>query len=282
MKKNNILKIAVLIIAVLLISLVSFVGIYKNDKGTMQNIMKEYTMGKDLQGSRLVELEVDTSTKDAESSATDEESEETESTQVPVNAEEVLTKENFEKSKKIIDQRLKNLKVTDYDLRVDKTSGTIIMDMPEDSQTDEIMQYVVNPGDFSIIATDTNEVLLSKENIKTSKIMYSSTEKGTTVYLNIEFNKDSVKTLEDITKEYVETEAEDGTKTKKTVTLKIDDQTLLTTYFGETISNGSIQISTGEASTDIETVNKNVKNATYLSSLLNSKTLPVVYTVKTN
>ena len=88
MKKNNILKIAVLIIAVLLISLVSFVGIYKTDKGVMQNIMKEYTMGKDLKGSRLIELAVDTSTKDVENATADEESEEADDTLVPDDMEE--------------------------------------------------------------------------------------------------------------------------------------------------------------------------------------------------
>ena len=61
MKKNSGLKLAILIIAIVLISLISFVGIYKLERGTMKNIMPDYLVGKELNGTRLITFKVDDS-----------------------------------------------------------------------------------------------------------------------------------------------------------------------------------------------------------------------------
>ena len=66
MKERNKLKIAVFLSIIALVFLISFVGIYKYDKGSMKNILPEYQMGKDVKGSRFITYEVDTSTKEVE------------------------------------------------------------------------------------------------------------------------------------------------------------------------------------------------------------------------
>ena len=48
MKKNNGLKLTILVICIILISLISFVGIYKLQGGNIKNIMPEYTTSKEL------------------------------------------------------------------------------------------------------------------------------------------------------------------------------------------------------------------------------------------
>ena len=54
MKNKKTLKIVFFLIAILLISLLSFVGIYQYDKGLMKNVMPEYVLGKELKGSRFI------------------------------------------------------------------------------------------------------------------------------------------------------------------------------------------------------------------------------------
>ena len=290
MKNKKTLKVLVLLVAIVLVSLIAFVGIYQYDKGSMKNILPEYALGKEIKGSRLITFKVDTSTKtnDTDSSEdatetenadeTSEQSEENASKEVPVNATEVLNAENYQLSKNIIEKRLQEAKIEEYDIRVNEEDGKIILDMPNNTTTDNVLQFLMKQGDFNIIATDSEEVLLSKSDLEKSQVMYYSNEKGTTVYLNLKFKKDSTKKLEDVTKEYVETTAEDGTKTKKTITIKIDDEKLLTTYFGETISDGQIQIPMGDASNDNAEINENATNASYIAMILNNQTLPIVYT----
>lgn len=297
MKKGNFLKILVFVVAVILVSLVSFVGIYKYDKGSMVNILPNYELGKDFGGYRLVTLnvsdetktvEVDTNTEEnTEGQATeneektDENTEEEKKTQeVPVNSNEVLTKDNYKLSKQIIETRLKNEKVQEYSIRLNEENGNIVLEIPETDTTDDIIGFLIEQGDFNIISTDTEEVLLNKTDIENAQIMYSNGTTGTagtTVYISIQFKKDAVKKLEDITKEYIETTDEEGNSTKKTITIKIDDQTFMTTYFGETISSGLIQIPVGNASNDINEINETVKAATYITTLLNNKTIPIAY-----
>ena len=100
--------------------------------------------------------------------------------------------------------------------------------------------------------------------------------------MNVEFKKDCIKKLEDITKEYIETTDEEGNSNKKTITIKIDGQTLLTTYFGETLSNGQIQIPYGDATNDQETLQGYVESLNYITNLLNYETIPIVYTINEN
>lgn len=290
MKNKKTLKVLVLLVAIVLVSLIAFVGIYQYDKGSMKNILPEYALGKEVKGSRLITFKVDTSTKtnDTDNSEdatetenadeTSEQSEENASKEVPVNATEVLNAENYQLSKNIIEKRLQEAKIEEYDIRVNEEDGKIILDMPDNTTTDNVLQFLMQQGDFNIIATDSEEVLLSKSDLEKSQVMYYSNEKGTTVYLNLKFKKDSTKKLEDVTKEYVENTAEDGTKTKKTITIKIDDEKLLTTYFGETISDGQIQIPIGDASNDNAEINENATNASYIAMILNNQTLPIVYT----
>lgn len=291
MKNKKTLKIVFFLIAILLISLISFVGIYQYDKGTMKNVMPEYVLGKELKGSRFITFEVDTSTKtvandtQGDTQVADGQEGETEqktTTEVPVNASEILTKENYELSKEIIEKRLKELKVSEYDIRVNEENGMIVLDLPDETNTDEIMQFLYTKGDFSIIDTDTEEVLLSKDDIEQTKVMYYSGTTGTTVYLDIKFNKEATKKLEDVTKKYVETTSDDGKSTKKTITIKVDDETLLTTYFGETISNGEIQIPIGNATTDQKEIIKYATSVSKVSMLLNNQTLPIEYKVSQN
>lgn len=279
MKKNNALKMTILVISIILISLISFVGIYKTENGIMKNIMPEYSVGKEFNGTRLISFSVDTSNE--EITTTEEGSEET-TESVPVNSKEVLTEANYELAKNIIQKRLNAFDVINYDLRVDKSSGTIALEVANDSEIDEILTYLLAQGKFQIIDTETEEVLLDNSNIKEAKTMYYTDTEGTNVYLDIVFDEEGKTKLEEISKTYVETTDEEGKSTKKTVTLKLDEDTITTTYFGQTMSTGELPLTIGNPTTDSNTLQNYFVQSAQIAIVMNNGVNPIVYDITTN
>ena len=58
MKITKVLKISIVVLMVILVSLVSFMGVYIQVQNRMENKVKEYELGMDLSGSRVISLEV--------------------------------------------------------------------------------------------------------------------------------------------------------------------------------------------------------------------------------
>ena len=283
MKKNNGLKLTILVICIILISLISFVGIYKLQGGNIKNIMPEYTTSKELNGTRLITFKVDTSNKeDSKTTATTDGADDENTEKTPVNSQEVLTEENYELAKNIMKKRLDQFNIINYDLRVDKTTGTIALEVGEDGQIDDILAYLLSQGNFTITDTDSGEVLLDNSKIKETKTMYYNGTSGTNVYLDIIFNDEGKSKLEEISKTYVETKDDEGNSTKKTITIKLDDETITTTYFGQTMSNGELPLTVGSASNDSNTIKNYLVQAGELAIVLNNGINPIVYTIGTN
>lgn len=281
MKKNGALKMTILIISILLIALISFVGIYKQQGGSMENILPDYNLGKELSGSRLISFVVDNSTEEVEV-ATENETEEPTTEKVPVNKPEVLTAENYETAKNIIKSRLNDFGIANYDIRVNQINGTIALEVGENLQIDDIIIYLMSQGKFEIIDAETEEILLDNSNIKEAKTMYYTSTTGTSVYLDIVFDDEGKTKLEEISKTYIETEDDEGNKTKKTVSIKIDDETITTTYFGQTISNGELPLTIGSETTDTATLNEYFLQSEQIVTLLTNGVNPILYTVNTN
>lgn len=304
------LKIILISLIVILLTLIAFVGIYTKKSNVYKNIIKDYLFSKNLKGSRIIELAVDTSTKqvkydaegnivedDEEHNHTDGEVTENENTEnseekenestyttidEPVNPQEKLIEENYKISKKIIQKRLDTLNVTDYKVKLNKTNGNIIIEIPEDSMADEITSYLDSIGSFEMIDAENKTLLLDDSNIKEAQVAYNTDTNGTTVYLTIAFNKEGKKKLEEISNNYTMiTDEEDNTVEKK-VTLKMEDEEILSTYFSEPITNGEIQLTVGTASTNAESIQEYLRNAASIAMLLNSGKMPIKYTVQSN
>ena len=193
------------------------------DKNTMKNVIPEYKLGTDLYGARNILIKVDDSTTTKkydsdgnlvkDSSDGDEKNENITEVEEKVNPDELRTADNYEAVKNIIEARLKYMKVEDYLLRFDESTGDISLEVSENSNTDYIAQYTITKGEFKIVDNDTSEVLLTNADLKEAKVQYSTSTSGTTVYLTIEFNQDAVEKLRDISKTYVSsTDADDGGK----------------------------------------------------------------------
>lgn len=308
MKKVKILTIT---LAIALISMVAFAGVYVTKQNRMEDKVKSYTYAMDLKGARTITLKVDTSKKttikDSEgkevensSDLTDEEISEKGYTkeETDYNSSDVLNVENYKKSKEVIEKRLKELKINNYVTRLNEQTGEIIVEVPEDDNTDNIVSNLGTTGKFEILDSETNEVLMDNNDIKLANVVYgsnssSTTSSGTSIYLNIEFTKEGTKKLEDISGKYVKTSNETNTEntsestdssssSEKKVTMKIDDQEIMSTSFDEVIKTGRLQLSIGSSSTDQKTLQTYVEQANNMATVLDTGKTPVKYTVDEN
>ncbi len=293
MKKNILNKVLVILIIILL-SLISFAGIYVKKGNTRKNILKDYNLGMNLEGARHITLTVDktenTIVYDAEGKETTDGYLEdgvtlkegyTKSVEKQ-NKEEVLTKENYDKTKQIIEKRLKKLGVQEYIVNRDEVSGNIDIQLPENTDTDTVASYLTYKGEYTIIDSDTKEVLIDNSMVKEAKVLYSSTSNGITVFVQIEFDKTGKERLKEISSTYVETKDENGNDSSKKVSIKLDDETLLETYFNEVNENGILQLTVGSASSSSEDVNTYIKQGSGLAALINSGKMEIAYKAESN
>lgn len=328
-QKNKTLKIILSILIVVLISLISFGGIFVKDKNRMKNVLPEYQLGMDFNGGRVFSIKpddtVNTEYYDQDGnkveSSSIEEGKESEYTkkEIPVNSEEILNKENFDKTKTIIEERLRLSEVKEYEIRENTENGEIYITIPEDDYTDSIISQMTITGDFKIIdSEDESNVLITGDQIKDVKVGYGEQTTGKVVFINVQFDKEGTKKLQEISKTYTgeestesitlateevteateevtennensDTSAEENTETtnstsKKQVSLVLDGETLLTTYFSEEITDGLLQLSMGGTTTTVseEDLKDSLVQASNLAVQLKTDNLPITYVLDNN
>ena len=144
---------------------------------------------------------------------------------------------------------------------------------------------------------------MDNSNIKSSSVLYNTETNGTSVYLEIAFNKEGKNKLEEISKTYVheedETTSEDNTVEEnateeqdedtateetvgKEITMKVDDNEIMTTSFEEPITTGKIQLSVGSATTDTKTLQGYISQAQNMATVLDRGNLPIKYEIEKN
>lgn len=295
MKTSKRLKALVLILVIVLIAILAFLGVYNITTIHGNNLVKDYSVGMELSGRRTIRLEVDDTvndvTYDSEGNVVEEQGDEGEYTvvQEPVNQPEILTKENYKKSLEIIQDRLNYMEAEEYNLRFNEETGTIELEIIDNELTDYILETIRLQGNFKIIDSETEEVLMDRSYVKNAGVVYSSNDStSTTVYLDIEFNKDGAKKLEELSKIYVSTTEqvvdEDGQTEEKTtdkkISVMIDDTSIVSTTFSEPLTNGHIYISVGQGTTNNEELRNYALQASINAALVQSDTVPVAYKVE--
>ena len=310
----NKVKITTIILTIIAITIIALGGIYIKDGNTFKNIVKEYEFSKDINGTRNIVIGVNTGTKtlikdkdgkivtDA-GELNDEQLKEKGyiKEEKNINPQEMLNKENYQKSKEIIRKRLEKMQIGDYNIRLDEETGAILVELPEDETTDVVAGVLNSNGKFELIDAQTQETLMNNNDIKKVSVMYGQGQAsqlgqvpGTTVYINIEFNKEGANKIKEISTNYKAIEKpEENPEEKpeekpeenkeeipeKKVTLKIDDEEIMTQAFEETIETGNIQLSVGAAVTDQNALNENIKRASNIAIALDSGALPINYSV---
>lgn len=290
MKSVKTLKTVVLVLIIILITIVSLLGINNLWSVGRENLVKDYKLGMDTKWSSLVTIKVDDTVNeekyDSEGNlvTNPKEGEIYTTVEKPVNAPDVLNKENYKKSKEILQKRLESMDCSQYTIRQNEEEGNIEVELLEDDITGYILQALNSKGTFQIIDAETKEVLLDNSYVKNARSFYATNEYGTTsAYLDIQFNDEGKTKLEEISKTYVKTtegEGENAKTTEKKVTVKVDEQELSSTYFSETLSTGRINISIGNATTDAEALRAYGLQAAMYASIIKHGELPIVYTIE--
>ena len=325
------IKLIAKILTIIIICLVGFVGIYLPWKQPieMNNLVKEYNLSKDLKGYREIILKVSDANKvldadkkvigdtDSYNDDTIKEQKYTKSDE-KVNSSEVLNEQNYEKSKSIIEKRLSKFGVQDYNLSMDKQSGTIYIQIPEDTNTDRVVNNITQTGSVELKdSKDDSKVYLKSENLKEAKVLYNQETTGTAVYMSLQFNKEGKEILKNISEnEYKtlpekdtdksedanneenkeadntdESKKEDSTESssseenkeeQKQVSLYISGSAVTTTSFDEPVETGNIDLRTAQPTTDPDALQNSITSAQTISALLNNGVLPIKYNVKEN
>ena len=220
--KGKLLKNITKILAILVICLVSFVGIYVQRSNKMDNIVKGYEYTKELKGYRQVILEISYATEVQSSIGkaignTDEFTDDDISknnytkTETKVNNDADINIDNYKKTKALLEKRLKVMKVDDYNISLDNNTGSITILIPENTDTDTVVSNLTEIGKLTLKDSESGEEFIGNNNIKKASSVYNTTTTGTTVYLQIEFDKEGKKILKDLsTGEYATKETTDS------------------------------------------------------------------------
>lgn len=244
MKAIRNLKVTLVVLIVVLISVISFGGIYYVNKGEMKNRLPDYVLGSSIKGYRHITLVASESTNkdenntnstsnttenttenatENETSNTTENATENNTTENAVNttnttSENVNTASNYRKSANIIKRRLKVLNIDNYNVTCDESTGRIVVDLPEDDKTDIILSDLTEVGKFTIEDSETGEVLLDNGDVKSVKFgqQNTGTSSSSLLIMGIEFNSKGTKKFRNITKEYQNELAENSTEESNT------------------------------------------------------------------
>ena len=226
MKLQKIITIITIILLILVITVASLLGINKREEFRVVNKIPKYILGMEFTKTRVVDLEVNKDEENEEE--TEETSEEEKENKKDKEKEEenkneeqndnIYTKENYKLVKKIIKYRLKKLGVDQYKLNLDYSNGNINLRIPDNDDTDSIIDSILQSGTFELKDNETDEVLLDTSLINNVKVVYGQDDSETGVYVQISFNKEGSNKLNEISKVYVEMpkeETSDETKEDK-------------------------------------------------------------------
>lgn len=283
------IKITTIILAIILITMIAFTGVYIKTQNRMENKVKEYQLSRELKGGRVIEIKVATKDEATQPSA-----------------------EDYEIVKNTIEKRLKNLGAPDYTISLNKENGTIRVELAEDELIDTYAYFLTAENQVQIKEKDTDTVLLSDSMVK--KAMYTYTadmENSYQVFLELHLTKEGQTKIEEIQNNYAifaneieeieasktdvktekseeaatdeTTEATSENEEKKEETKKIAKLTIAgNEYKVEKIEKNKIRVRIGEKTTNTTNVNQNISTGAQMALLINSGKYPVQYEISEN
>lgn len=276
-------KILTIVLAIILVTLIAFGGIYVQTQNRMENKVKDYELGRELKSQRVIELKIkETSTDNSKENSSDEttdfenteeteKSEETASTKNE-STENKLTEKDYENAKKIMEKRLQALGAQDYTISLDKENGTVRVELAENDNVDMYIYYLYASQKITIKDTDSKDILLNDEMIKGVKYSYTSDSKGAyQVYEEIELTKDGQAKLNELLNDYAllatdVTEIENAKKASESESTKTESTSEESTETTENTSTDEqntesteTQSTTEETSSNSETTKKTAK-----------------------
>ena len=279
-------KILTIVLAIILVTLIAFGGIYLPTQNRMENKVKDYELGRELDSQRVIELKIkETSTDNSEENSSEEttdsgnteeteKSEETTSTENKSTENEStqneLTEKDYENAKKIMENRLQALGAQDYTISLDKENGTVRVELAENDNVDMYIYYLYASQKITIKDTDSKDILLNDDMIKGAKYSYSNDSKGAyQVYEEIELTKDGQAKINELLNDYAllatdVTEIENAKKASESESTKTESTSEENTESTENkdeqnTESTETQSTTEETSSNSETTKKTAK-----------------------
>ena len=299
-----------LILLIILITIIAFIGIYTKKLNTYKDIIPEYKKGMDFDG--YVELKFKLSDKSEEKEVwldengnfkgyvvkEEEKSEETQGPEkatdsedenvfkkekrtIKENEDDVLNKESYIKTKNIIEKRLREVGVPEYNMHLDNSTGNLTIDMVDTKDVTQLYQMITSKGELNIIDSADGVILIGSEHIKKASSVYGQARSGDgyQVYLQIVFDKEGKELLRDVSKKYIETKDSEGNSSIRYIEVQLDGQVITKTYFNGEMGTGEIQIPVGNATTDNATFTDYLSSTSRTASIIDSGILKNVYTL---
>lgn len=296
MKKHTKTITIIIILVLALLMFASFFGVYKkNENGEKVNLLPNLKLGMEFGKTRTITANVSEQTTktiyDAEGNIITPEDgvEYTEeagykTVETPVNDASIKTLENYRKTKDIIEKRLEGNNITDFNIELDEKTGQIKLQIPENESADEIEYLIKNTGSLILLDSETFEVVFDNSYFDKAEVMRSQGDIETGIFLQLSFNEEGTKRineLADIYKTTTEEQTDETGETKqveksKSVWVILNDSFLGATVLPNIVYDGKI-ILTFAASSDTKELNEAVKSASQQAVLLNSGTTPLQY-----
>ena len=296
MKKHTKTITIIIILVLALLMFASFFGVYKkNENGEKVNLLPNLKLGMEFGQTRTITANVSEQTTktiyDAEGNIITPEGgvEYTEeagykTVETPVNDASIKTLENYRKTKDIIEKRLEGNNITDFNIELDEKTGQIKLQIPENESADEIEYLIKNTGSLILLDSETFEVVFDNSYFDKAEVMRSQGDIETGIFLQLSFNEEGTKRINELADIYKTTTKEQTDETgetkqvekSKTVWVILNDSFLGATVLPNIVYDGKI-ILTFAASSDTKELNEAVKSASQQAVLLNSGTTPLQY-----
>ncbi len=296
MKKHRKTLTVIIILIVALFMFASFFGVYKkNENGEKVSILPNLKLGMEFGTTRVITASVNNNVNkvvyDSEGNIVTQEDgvEYTEENgykieETPVNEDSAKTVENYKKAEKIIEKRLKGNSITEYSIDLDETNGTIKLEIPENDTADDIESIMKNSGTFILLDGETFETVFDNSYLKKADVVYSQGTTETGVFLQLEFNEEGTKKIQELNSIYIETTEEqtnedgetENVTNSKNVWVILNDKFLGTTVLPNIVYNNKIMLTYG-LSNDTSEIQTAIKDAQKEAALLNSGVMPLSY-----
>lgn len=296
MKKFKKTLTVTIILVVAIIMFAAFFGVNKtNENGEKVSLLPHLKLGMEFGDTRVITAAVNQeSTKtiyDKEGQVVEpkegveyKEEDGYTTVETPINDSSMKNILNYNKAKAIIEERLEKNGISQFFIDMHEITGKMKITIPEDENAEKVQEIIENSGSLILLDGETFEVVFDSTYLKKADVMYSQADMETAVFLQLEFNEEGVKKLQELNNIYVETKTtetneegkEEEVTKSKTVWVLLNDAFLGATVLPNIVYDNKIVLTFGMSS-DSNEIQTAVNEAEKQAILLNSGTTPLVY-----
>ena len=297
MKSCKKLKLTLMILICVLIILIGIVGIYQKKGNSYKDVMPKYNLSSDLEGSTVLEFEVDKGTntiyldkdgKEVDSSEVTEKNEKDYTKkEVLVNEEESLNLDNYKKVVKIMKERLKFLRADQYRIDLDEKTGKIVLTYSDDYPED-IKSILPMEAKMELIDVNTEEIILDYNDFVSAEATYAALDPmaetpSYAIYINLKLNDSGIEKINNIDK-YKTTNNEESEEKETTNSFKVmfDTDEIAEVSYDDIllVNNKILRICTDNNLTTDSAINSALNTNTIVSKLATMGRMPVIYNIE--